>query len=662
MLNVNKSVSYDDILRFFIHILVILILNLFTMELLNLPLKMLNELFGNGAFFSNWVSFFIANWMALALGGYILSKWMSKLPQGLIDREVLAQRITQDSTWYAPLSIIAIAMAVVYNVGVYALFLLLEATTFVTNFIYKWISLVVMWLWNEVFKPSIWMLAKVIYHYLIKWPFELLLTIIQTVPATLDRQQYSKVFWPTLYGSIASALLVFIGFLAEQQMLVEYGPLFALSLALVWIVASTIYQSNDAAMKSLRFSLTFMAILIAIFGVFHYLNIFDGNTKWGGVFSGILHAPNVFAATIILLSVLSLLYLTNVGVIFSNDHASGKWSEQIYAYIKTAFKHSLAFIYQPILVVMVSLVIVLLPWSVLDNSAKYASENWVENRLNEKSDVINDELEKNQVINRVASLINSDSTKDDAFDAAIVSLEREVSLRYELAENKRFANYLSNALSFGTRDLQPIITADDFDAIIKENADSLKYLKDYKKSVDAYYKDQITSLDDQITDIDASINSNPDLAEVYIPIRNNLKSASKSLTISQERHNRFLEAQIDATQKVYDRFAANWMSYNITYLFLLIANYVLIAVVIAFVFNLYAHTVKPIYDAHNGSRIAAAINEERSRNAQQPWLAWLVLAALVVAYFQWGSLSETTSSQVDSLGKTLEEFSAKIVQ
>ena len=112
MLNVNKSVSYDDILRFFIHILVILILNLFTMELLNLPLKMLNELFGNGAFFSNWVSFFIANWMAVALGGYILSKWMSKLPQGLIDREVLAQRITQDSTWYAPLSIIAIAMAV----------------------------------------------------------------------------------------------------------------------------------------------------------------------------------------------------------------------------------------------------------------------------------------------------------------------------------------------------------------------------------------------------------------------------------------------------------------------------------------------------------------------------------------------------------------------
>ena len=260
------------------------------------------------------------------------------------------------------------------------------------------------------------------------------------------------------------------------------------------------------------------------------------------------------------------------------------------------------------------------------------------------------------------SLINSDSTKDDAFDAAVVSLEREVSLRYELTENKRYADYLSNALSFGTRDLQPIMTADDFDAKIKENADTLKYLQEFKKSVNANYKDQITSLDDQITDIDASINSNPDLAEVYMPIRNNLKSASKSLKVSQERHNRFLEAQITATQKVNDRFAANWMSYNLTYLFLLIANYILLAVVIAFIFNLYAHTVRPIYDSHNGSRIAAAINEERSRNAQQPWLAWLVLAALLVVYFQWKSLSDTTSSQVDSFAKTLEEFSAKIVQ
>lgn len=632
------------------------------MELLNLPLKMLNELFGNGAFFSNWVSFFIANWMALALGGYILSKWMSKPPQGLIDRDALAQRITQESSWYAPLSIVAIAMSVVYNVGVYALFLLLEATTFVTNFVYKWVSMIVLWLWNEVFKPSIWMLVKVIYHYLISWPFQLLLTVIHTVPATLNRPSYTKVFWPTLYGACASAILVFVGYLTDQQLLIEYGPLFSLTLALVWIVASTIYQRNDAAFKSLRFSLILMSILIAIFGAFYFMNFFDGHTKWGGVASGILHAPNVFAAALILLSVLSLVYLTNVGVIFSNEQLSDKWSDNIYNYIKAAFKHSLAFIYQPILVVIVSVVIIILPWAILEQSADFATENWVENRLSAKSKSINDELDKVQVLDKVTHLINPDSTKNEAFDAALASLEDEVSLRYELSENKRYADYLSGALVFGSNDLKPMMTAKEFDAKIKADTDALDELRGFKKAFDASYKDQIEALNDQIVDINATINSNPDLAEFYMPMRNNLKSTSKTLTITQERHQRFFEAQIAATQKVNERFAANWLRYSLTYLFLLVAKYVLLAVVIAFIFNLYAHTVKPIYDAHNGSRIVAAIDEERSRNNQQPWLAWLVLAALVVVYFQWNKLSATTSSQVDTVSTILEDLSAKIVQ
>ncbi|MBM3916985.1 MAG: hypothetical protein FJ349_05145 [Sphingomonadales bacterium] len=632
------------------------------MELLNLPLKMLNELFGNGAFFSNWVSFFIANWMALALGGYILSKWMSKSPQGLIDRDALAQRIAQESSWYAPLSIIAIALSVVYNVGVYALFLLLEATTFVTNFVYKWVSTIVLWLWNEVFKPSVWLLAKLAFHYLIKWPFQLLLAVIHAVPGTLNRQGYVNVFWPTLYGAIASGLLVFIGFLTDQQLLVEYGPLFALSLALVWVVASTIYQSKDAAMKSLRFSLTIMAILVAIFGVFYFLNIFDGNTKWGGILSGILHAPNVVAATIIVLTLLALLYLTNVGVIFSNEHASDKWSENIYEYIKTSFNHSLAFVYQPILVVAVSVVVIILPWAVLEQGANFATANWVENRLSAKTKAINDQLDQNQVLNKVALLINPDSTKNADFDTALETLQNEVTLRYELAENKRYTDYLSSALIFGTNDLKPIITAADFDSNTKANTEELEVLRGYKKSVNANYNDQLKSLDDQIVDINATINSNPDLAEFYMPMRNNLKSLSKTLSISKERHNRFLEMQIAATQKVNERFAANWMSYCLTYLLLLIANYALLAIVIAFVFNLYAHTVKPIYDAHNGSRIVAAIDEEQSKNNQQPWLAWLVLAALLVVYFQWNSLSDTTSNQVDSIMKMLEELSGTIVQ
>lgn len=631
------------------------------MNLLNLPLELFDKLFGQGAIFSNWVSFFIANWMALALGGYILSKWMSKDPQGLIDRNQLSSKITQEATWYAPLAIVAVALSVIYNVVIYALFLLLEVTTFVTNFVYKYVSIAVLWFWNEVFKPSVWLSIKLVYHYLVKWPFQMLITIINTVPTTLHRSLYMKVFWPTLIGSIGAGLLAFIGVYFHHSTLTNYGPLFSLTLALSWVVASTIYQTREAAIKSLRFAIVFMLLLVGLFAIGKLLNFTDGAIKWGGTLTGLLHAPSVVSAIILILSVLSLLYLSNVGVLFANDETETKWTERIYNYIKLAFKHSLTFIYQPLLVLFVSAVVVIIPWTLIDQGSQFAREYWVDTRLNEKNQDLRSELEKNNMLSQMDRLIDPEITKDADFEKALIALQKEISLTADLEENERYMDYIHQAQEVGSIDLNAMISSDEFEAKISADSLALSQLREKRKTQNTSYQEQITSLDDRILDINATINSNPEFADLYLPIRNELKTQSKALGALKERYNRFMEVLINGTKKQHANYSRNWTSYSLTYLFFILANYALLAIVISFVFNLYAHTVKPFYDAHTGSHLAASIAMERSRNAHQPWLAWLVLAVLIVIYFQWNSLNAATTDELSRIFGVLEEWSSKLV-
>jgi hypothetical protein len=609
------------------------------MELLNLPIDLLNQLFGNGAFFSNWISFFIANWMALALGGFVLSKWLDKQPQGMINREKLAKKITKDSSWYIVFSLIGITLAVAYNIGMYALFLLLEATTFVTNFVYKWASLVIIWLWKEVFIPSVWMLAKLLFHYLIKWPFSLLLKIINAVPSTLNRSSYLKVLWPTLYASLISALCYFLGFLFEAKALQEYAWILIFTLCLVWIVANQIYNERVAAVRAMKFAGILICLIGLVYSIGYTLNFWDASLKWGGFITGLWHVPSVLGACMIFIVLSSLLYLSNVGVIYANENSSQKLSERIYSYIKLAFQHGLAFIYQPIFVILISGVIVVIPWVLLDKSADFVAQNWVNTHLDSSNITLQNALKKHNVASKMTKLIDANQTNDTTFESALIQLEREHILRFELAENERYRTYLDASQVFGENELQAIVNRTTFDEKVKSDSLSLQKMRVDQKTQIQQFKDQINLCDDQIVDINASINSNPELADFLMPMRNEINSMRNGISIKMERYKQFMNVQIAATKKTNQVFVKNWFAYCSTYLLFLLANYALLALIIAFVFNLYSQTVRPIFDAYNGSHLVASIEQERSRNANQPWLAWLLLVLFYVIYSEWAQIS-----------------------
>ncbi|MEN9699052.1 MAG: hypothetical protein RLZZ301_250 [Bacteroidota bacterium] len=633
------------------------------MEILNLPVAFMEKLFGNGAFFSNWVQFFIANWMALSLGGFILSNWMQKEPKGIIAREELSAQLSKNPNWALPFGVVGAALALLYNVALYALFLLLETSSFVTNFCYKWASKVVRWMWAEVFLPSVWMLAKIAFQYLISWPFALLLQTIQAVPLIFSRTRFMRTLWPTLLASMAAAILVFAGFYTENTSLAEFGPIICYVFALVWIVADVVYQTREAAQKALQFAFTIVGTIVAIYTIGYLLNFWDARHNWGASITALWHVPSVLAACFLLLMAASLLYLTNVGVFFANEdtHENKQLFERCYSYIQLCFKHALAFIYQPILAIVVAVICVIIPWTLLDTSANFAAENWVSTQLQTETENLNAALKGKNVLAQKDILVDPDLTKDAAFETAKNKLTAELELQAQKTEHERYMTYLSTAQKFGA-DVSELMSARQFDALVKADSLALVATKEHAKTTQKMYADQIRSLEDQIQDMNASINSNPELAEYLMPSRNESQSKLKVLQTMKMRDAELNEVYVQGLATTANEFSGNWFRYCLTYALFLMANYTLLAIIITFVFNLYAQTVKPVYEAHSGSMLVSAIREEQARNARQPWMAWLVLVAFILVYFQFSSLSKSFDSSINILIHALEEWSALIIR
>lgn len=603
------------------------------MELLKLPEQALTMLFGPQSIFANWVAFFIANWIVISLGGFILSNWMNRKPDGIIDRKMLSEKIAEKSSWYLALSIFGIALAFIYNVFIYSVFFILEITRFITDFLFKWIKFVLLWIWEQVFLPSIWMFSKLVYRYVITMPFQTFLSVIQFVPSVLNRSQYQKVLWPTLIGSLVSAIAVFVGFLMENEMVTNYGAIIIGSLTLTWIVANHIYGTREAAIKSLLFSLVLSGFSLALLGILYFLNKGDASIKWGGSIAGILNAPTILGSLIVLIVSLSMLFSSSIGVIYSNTTNEKNWLVKIREFFVETFKRSLSFCYQYILVAIVGMIITVLPIGILQMVSEEVGESIVGVHLENKNKELQKELKLFTTSDELTKLMNVDSTKDAAFAKELDSLKQECTLNYQIGENNLYSAYISRAGKFGI-DLLPVHSRKEYDARIKQSEASLKDLEESKKQQIADLEEMSKSFTTQIDEATRSLTqiiNNPMATDYYNEVIANCNKELGRIENVKKRTTEYNDLLIAEAKSNHDSLKENWVSYSLTYFLYLLSKYALFSLVIAFFFSLFARTVRPTYDSYTGSGVVAAFRSEKEKNANQPWLAFLLLGALALA-------------------------------
>ena len=465
------------------------------------------------------------------------------------------------------------------------------------------------------------MAVKIGVRYLVTIPLDILIAVINGVSGTLNLNFYYRTAKVLAIASLAAGLLMFIGHLVGQEAIGQLGSPFILAIALTYIVGMVAFDSKDNGKKAAMFAVTVSGFIIGIMLLLFTLNQLDGISSWGGVFAGLWYAPSVLSITLVTILLITVVFITNVGAIYINtDGANLSFQDKLKGSICQSFNRSYSFILQPLFSLAIGALIVAIPYFLLNNSAEVLKDSIVGPIVSSSGESLAKDLEKNQIkIDRV-NLTNDSEISEGSFDSSIVNLGTELELETKISENKRYDFYLSsaitNGISFG---IVPVLSAtstqdeidkskDQMDNLTKGKAETLKNIKYEIANAEALKLEQMANSDT------ARANATGENIE--------------KLTMKLDRTEKFMAAHISGIDARINYQEGNSLRYNLTYLLFLLGGGILSAVLIAFLANIYASSVKPVYEMWKSSFIADQVKEARSKNPLQPWIGIILIAFL----------------------------------
>jgi hypothetical protein len=383
------------------------------------------------------------------------------------------------------------------------------------------------------------------------------------------------------------------------------------------------------------FALSVSGLIIGIMLLLFTLNQLDGISSWGGVFAGLWYAPSVLSITLVTILLITVVFITNVGAIYINtDGANLSFQDKLKGSIAQSFNRSYSFILQPAFSLAIGTLIVAIPYFLLNNSAQVLKDSIVGPIVSSNGESLAKDLEENQIkIDRV-NLTNDSEISEGSFDSSIVKLGTELELETKISENKRYDSYLSsaitNGISFG---IIPVLSAksiqdeidksiDEKNSLTNEKAEALKTIEEEITAAESLKSEQMASSDAAFL-IKDTISANYYSEQATVTGEN-----IEKLKMKLDRTEQFMAAHILGIDARIKYQGGNSLRYNLTYLLFLLGGGILSAVLIAFLANIYASSVKPVYEMWKSSFIADQIKEARSKNPLQPWIGIILIAFL----------------------------------
>ena len=561
----------------------------------------------------------------LPLLGYILSKWINEEPKGLFKQEVLSTSISQNPSWHLPIVIIGFLMSFLINVFVYSVFAI---TVIITKFIefIKWLYHNILEpIWNVIKKICIMiaeiivMIIKISIHYLVKIPLDILIKVINSVTYTLNWSNYYRTFKVIAIGSFAAGFLIFIGHLSEIPQIGSIGSPFVLAITLTWVVGLVSFGNHQNGKRAAIFALSVIGLILSIFALLYVTNLLDSITSWGGVFAGLLYSPSLVSISLAILLIITVVFITNVGAIYINsDAANLSFTDNLKGCLRHSFNRSWSFIVQPIFAIAIGALIVIIPYLLLNFSAdSVLKEKIVSPTLSSTFKALNEELNKINI--NPSQIINDVNISQAEFDKAILDVEKKIELELKISENTRYSSYFSKAIINGiTYKIEPVATA-------KEIEDEINKSKKDKDNQEKSKLEAFKNIDAQLAQSKASGDSDP--------------KKIADLNTKRQRTDKYYNSEIAGLQAKIKYQEGNSIRYNLTYLFFLLSSGILYSILIALIANIYAASVKPVYEMWSSNFIIEKVNEARSKNMYQPWVGILLIGLLALGSGGFGSKS-----------------------
>ena len=606
----------------------------------------------------------------LSLIGYMISKGANEDPQGLIKYEQLSAAVSKNPTWHLPIVIIGVLMSFIINlltnIVLYALFAVMFILSRVVDLL-KWIVEIIKWIYTNILiyiwelikkitmmlidlvvriiKIGVQMISYIIevivmavkigVRYLVTIPLDILIAVINGVSGTLNLNFYYRTAKVLAIASLAAGLLMFIGHIVGQEVIGQLGSPFILAIALTYVVGMVAFDSKDSGKKAAMFALSVSGLIIGIMLLLFTLNQLDGISSWGGVFAGLWYAPSVLSITLVTILLITVVFITNVGAIYINtDGANLSFQDKLKGSIAQSFNRSYSFILQPAFSLAIGTLIVAIPYFLLNNSAQVLKDSIVGPIVSSNGESLAKDLEKNQIKVQQENLTNNSEISQSSFDSSIVNLGTELELETKISENKRYDSYLSsaitNGISFG---IVPILSAksiqdeidksrDEMNSLTNEKAEALKTIEEEIIAAESLKSEQMAKSDT------ALLRKDTTSANYYTEQATVSGENIEKLKMKLDRTEQFMAAHILGIDARIKYQGGNSLRYNLTYLLFLLGGGILSAVLIAFLANIYASSVKPVYEMWKSSFIADQVKEARSKNPLQPWIGIILIAFL----------------------------------
>ena len=623
--------------------------------------------------------------IGLAFLGYLFSKLTNSDPENLIKYDQLSASVSKNPTWYFPLVVLGVIMSYIINfvsnLVIYALFAVMflltklaELLTWLFNILKLIFTSVIVPIWDLLKKTvlliidgiiiPVWelikkttimivdaciklaklgiemitwvidiiiMFVKIAIRYLISIPLEVLIASINSVAPSLNLKTYFNSAKVLMMASLAAGIVMFTTYLFGMSKIGELIAPFILVIAITYIVGKITFDSNDAGKKAAKFCASLVGLVFGVLVLLYVLNQLDSITSWGGVFAGLWYSPSVLSISLVTIIIISIIYITNVGVIYINtDGANLSFMDQIKGSICESFKRSYSFILQPLFALGLGLLIVVLPYALIYNSANVLNDNIVAPALSSTGISLKQELAKNKVTDKMEDFTKNPEVSEGKFDSSIVKLATEIELEGKIEENNRYSAYISKSI-ISSKMITPVVSSD----IIKNE---INVSVDLQKSLTSIKSESIKAIDEELVSLDKNKAANagmitPELdsatAQYYKSEGENIDKMILNKKMERERTEKFMSAHILAINDKIDYQNGSALRYNLTYLFFLLGSGILIAVLLTFIINIYAFGVRKVYDMWTSSFIVDQVKEARSKHPLQPWIGLLIIVILL---------------------------------
>ena len=263
--------------------------------------------------------------LAFILIGFLRSQIDGNTPDGIISEKEIANKWLSENNWSARFSILFLPLVFLYNLIVWIVFGIISLFEFI-SFVFKKLWWLLVFVWNEVLHPTIFWLAKLVWHYPIGYSWRFFEFSFKHISPSLKQNSIVYSVKQLLKLGTSGAILMIIYLIYPNLISLIIGiVLFVLYFQLVVFQSISNFRPEFSEQKnkpSLKMVATWLGFAVLTAGILAGITLLDiySLSALGLTLSQIL-IPILFLASIAFVSATTCLapYFQNVDKINTLD-------------------------------------------------------------------------------------------------------------------------------------------------------------------------------------------------------------------------------------------------------------------------------------------------------------------------------------------------------